>query len=107
MPNLERRVHSCVQAALGRLQTAAGSAHQHRIRAQGKVCLDEAQVALEQLQRDTRTIIDAVRKQASGRLAPHIQDRLEDGYARASGISGTGRWANQKVGASIISHTVD
>jgi hypothetical protein len=44
--------------------------------------LVRAQVALEQLQRDTRTIIDAVRRLASGRLAPHIQDRLEDGYTR-------------------------
>lgn len=79
------------------VEDSAAPGLKDRVKSQGDLCLEEAQVALKKTIELVRQAMNCEQKEVSRCLAPHVQHQLVEGYDRAMEERGTGSVARQKA----------
>lgn len=95
--SFEKSALGAINAMLNEVERSAAKGLKDHAKAQAEVCVEEARVALKKTLELVQETMNTEQKEVSRCLAPHVQNRLVDGYNRAMEERGRGSVARQKV----------
>ncbi|KAJ7076143.1 hypothetical protein B0H15DRAFT_790889, partial [Mycena belliarum] len=93
---------ACIDQLVDDIQRSAPSGLRDRAKLQGESCHEEARVALDKMVEAVERDLDAVQKQTSRAIAPHVKEQLCDGYEEAMKERGKGAVKRQKVRGILL-----
>lgn len=103
LDDLERQVNDTVDSVLCQIKNSVTSqSSQHKISHRANGTSAEIQASLSLLLAEGHAFIDARQRDVSRSLAPHVQEKLEEGYKVAGAESGQGCWGRSKVSSTVV-----